>query len=140
MLAEDKSLEFICEVQEPLPSLVEVDGTRLRQILWNILYNAVKFTQKGHVSLAISATTPRDDVCEVSFIINDTGVGIPDAELENIFAMYYQVDHPDHQSATGTGIGLAICKQMVDLMKGSIEVSSIAVSYTHLTLPTIYSV
>ena len=107
------------------PSLVEVDGTRLRQILWNILYNAVKFTQKGHVSLAISATTPRDDVCEVSFIINDTGVGIPDAELENIFAMYYQVDHPDHQSATGTGIGLAICKQMVDLMKGSIEVSSI---------------
>ena len=125
LLAEDKSLEFICEVQEPLPSLVEVDGTRLRQILWNILYNAVKFTQKGHVSLAISATTPRDDVCEVSFIINDTGVGIPDAELENIFAMYYQVDHPDHQSATGTGIGLAICKQMVDLMKGSIEVSSI---------------
>lgn len=125
LLAEDKSLEFICEVQEPLPSLVEVDGTRLRQILWNILYNAVKFTQKGHVSLAISASTPRDDVCEVSFVINDTGVGIPDSELENIFAMYYQVDHPDHQSATGTGIGLAICKQMVDLMKGSIEVSSI---------------
>ncbi|MBO1256357.1 aerobic respiration two-component sensor histidine kinase ArcB [Alteromonas sp. 5E99-2] len=125
LLAEDKSLEFICEVQEPLPNLVEVDGTRLRQILWNILYNAVKFTQKGHVSLAISASTPRDDVCEVSFIINDTGVGIPESELENIFAMYYQVDHPDHQSATGTGIGLAICKQMVDLMKGSIEVSSI---------------
>lgn len=124
LLAGDKSLELITNINEPLPHLVEVDGTRLRQILWNIMFNAVKFTQKGHVSLTVSATRPNDNMSLVTFIVEDTGVGIPEEELDKIFAMYYQVDHPDHQSATGTGIGLAICKQMVELMKGTISVSS----------------
>ncbi|NOH58407.1 aerobic respiration two-component sensor histidine kinase ArcB [Alteromonas sp. 07-89-2] len=124
LLAADKQLELKTTINEPLPRLVEIDGTRLRQILWNILFNAVKFTQKGHVSLSVSSTKPDGDKAYVTFVIEDTGVGIPESEIEKIFAMYYQVDHPDHQSATGTGIGLAICKQMVDLMKGEIHVSS----------------
>ena len=124
LLAADKSLELVSNIHEPLPQMVEVDGTRLRQILWNILFNAVKFTHKGYVSLSVSATEPVKEACVVSFIIEDTGVGIPETELEKIFAMYYQVDHPDHQSATGTGIGLAICKQMVELMHGEIRVTS----------------
>ncbi|WP_346992996.1 aerobic respiration two-component sensor histidine kinase ArcB [Alteromonas gracilis] len=124
LLAADKQLELKTSINEPLPRLVEIDGTRLRQILWNILFNAVKFTQKGHVSLSVSSTKPDGDKAYVTFIIEDTGVGIPESEIDKIFAMYYQVDHPDHQSATGTGIGLAICKQMVDLMKGEIHVSS----------------
>ncbi|GGW97842.1 aerobic respiration two-component sensor histidine kinase ArcB [Alteromonas halophila] len=124
LLAKDKDLELKTAINEPLPQLVEVDGTRLRQILWNILFNAVKFTQKGHVSLSVSATRPDNDKSLVTFVIEDTGVGIPEEELDKIFAMYYQVDHPDHQSATGTGIGLAICRQMVDLMQGDIRVSS----------------
>ncbi|MBT3133550.1 aerobic respiration two-component sensor histidine kinase ArcB [Alteromonas sp. ALT199] len=124
LLAADKQLEFKTTIKDPLPRLVEIDGTRLRQILWNILFNAVKFTQKGHVSLSVSSTKPDGDKAYVTFIIEDTGVGIPESEIDKIFAMYYQVDHPDHQSATGTGIGLAICKQMVDLMKGEIHVSS----------------
>ncbi|MCQ8848389.1 aerobic respiration two-component sensor histidine kinase ArcB [Alteromonas stellipolaris] len=125
LLAGDKQLELKTTIKEPLPRLVEVDGTRLRQILWNILFNAVKFTQKGHVSLSIESTKPENDLAFVTFVIEDTGVGIPEEEIEKIFAMYYQVDHPDHQSATGTGIGLAICKQMVDLMKGNIKVTSV---------------
>ncbi|NDV90276.1 aerobic respiration two-component sensor histidine kinase ArcB [Alteromonas sp. 345S023] len=124
LLAADKQLELKTKLHEPLPRLVEIDGTRLRQILWNILFNAVKFTQKGYVSLSVSSTKPDNDRAYVTFVIEDTGVGIPDSEIDKIFAMYYQVDHPDHQSATGTGIGLAICKQMVDLMKGEIHVSS----------------
>lgn len=124
LLAADKQLELKTSINEPLPRLVEIDGTRLRQILWNILFNAVKFTQKGHVSLSVSSTKPDGDKAYVTFVIEDTGVGIPESEIEKIFAMYYQVDHPDHQSATGTGIGLAICKQMVDLMQGEIRVSS----------------
>ncbi|NKX30662.1 aerobic respiration two-component sensor histidine kinase ArcB [Alteromonadaceae bacterium A_SAG1] len=124
LLAADKQLELKTTINEPLPRLVEIDGTRLRQILWNILFNAVKFTQKGHVSLTVSSTKPDGDKAYVTFVIEDTGVGIPESEIDKIFAMYYQVDHPDHQSATGTGIGLAICKQMVDLMKGEIRVSS----------------
>ncbi|WP_032097375.1 MULTISPECIES: aerobic respiration two-component sensor histidine kinase ArcB [unclassified Alteromonas] len=124
LLAGDKQLEFKTAIKDPLPRLVEIDGTRLRQILWNILFNAVKFTQKGHVSLSVSATKPENDKAFVTFIVEDTGVGIPESEINKIFAMYYQVDHPDHQSATGTGIGLAICKQMVDLMSGEINVTS----------------
>jgi len=124
LLAGDKQLEFKTTIKDPLPRLVEIDGTRLRQILWNILFNAVKFTQKGHVSLSVSATKPENDKAFVTFIVEDTGVGIPESEINKIFAMYYQVDHPDHQSATGTGIGLAICKQMVDLMSGEINVTS----------------
>ena len=124
LLAGDKQLEFKTTLHEPLPRLVEIDGTRLRQILWNILFNAVKFTQKGYVSLTVSSTKPDNDKAYVTFLIEDTGVGIPETEIDKIFAMYYQVDHPDHQSATGTGIGLAICKQMVDLMNGEIHVSS----------------
>ena len=124
LLAADKQLELKTSINEPLPRLVEIDGTRLRQILWNILFNAVKFTQKGHVSLSVSSTKPDGDKAYVTFVIEDTGVGIPESEIDKIFAMYYQVDHPDHQSATGTGIGLAICKQMVDLMNGEIHVSS----------------
>ncbi|MDM7859467.1 aerobic respiration two-component sensor histidine kinase ArcB [Alteromonas sp. ASW11-36] len=124
LLAADKGLEFNWTINEPLPTLVEVDGTRLRQVLWNILFNAVKFTPRGQVSLSVSATKPENGVSLVKFVVEDSGVGIPQDELDKIFAMYYQVDHPDHQTATGTGIGLAICKQMVDLMKGQISVQS----------------
>lgn len=124
LLAADKSLEFISTVTDPLPSLIEVDGTRLRQILWNIMFNAVKFTQRGQVKLNVSATVPEAGVSLVKFVIEDSGIGIPKDDLDKIFAMYYQVDHPDHQTATGTGIGLAICKQMVDLMQGTITVDS----------------
>ena len=124
LLAADKNLAFDTEIREPLPDFVEVDGTRLRQILWNLLFNAVKFTQKGKVSLSVEARTSGDGISHVTFRVGDTGVGIPQTELDKIFAMYYQVNLPEHQSATGTGIGLAICQQMVSLMNGEIKVSS----------------
>lgn len=124
LLAADKGLKFTTTIIEPLPGHVEVDGTRLRQILWNLLFNAVKFTQKGQVCLTVEAKPASDGLSLVRFKISDTGIGIPQSELNKIFAMYYQVDSSEHHSATGTGIGLAICKQMVSLMKGSIEVTS----------------
>lgn len=124
LLAEDKGLSFDTHIIEPLPEFVEVDGTRLRQILWNLLFNAIKFTPQGSVSLCVEATQPEDDLCLVKFRVTDTGVGIPDSELSKIFAMYYQVDHPNHKSATGTGIGLAICHQLVTRMNGNISVQS----------------
>ncbi len=124
LLAADKNLGFRTSLQKPLPEYVLVDGTRLRQILWNILFNAVKFTPKGHVSLSVEASTSDNKIANVRFTIEDTGVGIPQDDIDKIFAMYYQVDHPDHQSATGTGIGLAICKEMVDRMNGQIHVYS----------------
>ncbi len=125
LLANDKDLAFSAQVHDPVPALVEVDGTRLRQILWNLLFNAVKFTQKGSVSLDVKAKQIDPETSLVTFNVRDTGVGIPAQDLDKIFAMYYQVDSPEHQSATGTGIGLAICQQMVSLMKGKISVSSV---------------
>ncbi|BDX05185.1 aerobic respiration two-component sensor histidine kinase ArcB [Planctobacterium marinum] len=134
LLAADKGLVYKTHLIEPIPPFLEADGTRLRQILWNLLFNAVKFTQQGHVSLTIEATMPEDGVSLVTFKITDTGVGIPEEELEKIFAMYYQVDHPNHKSATGTGIGLAICQQMVSMMKGHISVNSVLGEGTSFTV------
>ena len=125
LLAADKGLVFKTHIIEPIPPYLEADGTRLRQILWNLLFNAIKFTPQGHVSLEVEASMPEDGVSLVKFKIIDSGVGIPHDELEKIFAMYYQVDHPNHKSATGTGIGLAICQQMVSMMKGHIYVNSV---------------
>ncbi|MFQ3197177.1 MAG: two-component system aerobic respiration control sensor histidine kinase ArcB [Paraglaciecola sp.] len=125
LLAVDKGLIFETKIKQPLPAFVEADGTRLRQILWNLLSNAVKFTQKGKVSLTVEAHNGPDGISLVKFKVSDSGVGIPQQEIDKIFAMYYQVNLPEHQSATGTGIGLAICQQMVSLMKGEIKVSSV---------------
>ena len=134
LLAADKGLSFEAKVIEPIPAQVEADGTRLRQVLWNLMFNAIKFTQKGKVSLTVEARPHEPGVSMVVFKIKDTGVGIPKNELNNIFAMYYQVNHPDHQSATGTGIGLAICKEMVSLMSGEIKVNSVVGEGTCFTV------
>ena len=124
LLAADKGLSFNWSIIEPVPVAFEADGTRLRQVLWNILYNAVKFTQKGSVSLTMSAKIHSSVQADITFTIQDTGIGIEKSQFDKIFAMYYQVQRDDFQSATGTGIGLAICKQMVDKMKGTIKVNS----------------
>lgn len=124
LLAADKGLDFACQIIEPVPVAFEADGTRLRQVLWNMLFNAVKFTQKGSVSLTMSANIHSSTMADIVFTIQDTGIGIDKSQLDKIFAMYYQVQRDDFQSATGTGIGLAICKQMVDKMNGNIKVNS----------------
>lgn len=134
LLADEKDLIFAAQVSEPLPALVEVDGTRLRQILWNLLFNAVKFTHKGTVSLEVKAQPINTETSMVTFKVCDTGMGIPQQDLDKIFAMYYQVDSPEHKSATGTGIGLAICQQMVSLMNGKISVSSVVGEGTCFTV------
>lgn len=124
LLAADKGLTFKWQIIDPVPVAFEADGTRLRQVLWNMLYNAVKFTQHGSVSLTMSAKIQSETKADITFTIQDTGIGIAKDELNKIFAMYYQVSRDDFQSATGTGIGLAICQQMVDKMGGNIRVNS----------------
>ena len=123
LLASDANLEFNACMDEAMPRYIETDHTRLRQILWNLLYNAVKFTKQGQVDFSLDVVE-HDNRKMMKFVVRDSGVGIPSEELDNIFAMYYQVKGDVNQSATGTGIGLAICKKMVDLMDGSIEVQS----------------
>lgn len=123
LMAEQKHLEFSFNSNVPEGTWVQADTTRLRQVLWNLLANAVKFTLKGDVQFNVECHI-RNTFAWVDFEIIDSGIGIPEQELENIFTMYYQVDRKEVRAGTGTGIGLAISKILVDEMGGQIEVYS----------------
>ncbi|HFU8309742.1 aerobic respiration two-component sensor histidine kinase ArcB [Escherichia coli] len=119
--AQQKGLRFNLEPTLPLPHQVITDGTRLRQILWNLISNAVKFTQQGQVTVRVRY----DEGDMLHFEVEDSGIGIPQDELDKIFAMYYQVkDSHGGKPATGTGIGLAISRRLAKNMGGDITVTS----------------
>lgn len=122
--AQQKGLRFVLEptLPLPLPHKVITDGTRLRQILWNLISNAVKFTQQGQVT--VRARYDEGDM--LHFEVEDSGIGIPQDEQDKIFAMYYQVkDSSGGKPATGTGIGLAVSRRLAKNMGGDITVSSL---------------
>ncbi len=124
LMAEQKGLRFDLDRLTDIPSMIEVDGTRLRQVIWNLLSNAMKFTKEGGVVMTVSADI-HDTNVEVIIDIEDTGIGIPEGDLDKIFAMYYQVkSDKDNLHAVGTGIGLAVSKQLMNMMNGDITVSS----------------
>jgi two-component system aerobic respiration control sensor histidine kinase ArcB len=124
LMAEQKGLRFDLERLTDLPRCIEVDSTRLRQVLWNLVSNATKFTKDGGVVLSVSSETV-DQQAEITFEVEDSGIGIPSSELDKIFAMYYQVkEGSDNLHAVGTGIGLAVSRQLVQMMGGDITVSS----------------
>ncbi|EFJ81246.1 aerobic respiration two-component sensor histidine kinase ArcB [Escherichia coli] len=119
--AQQKGLRFNLEPTLPLPHQVITDGTRLRQILWNLISNAVKFTQQGQVTVRVRY----DEGDMLHFEVEDSGIGIPQDELDKIFAMYYQVkDSHGGNPATGTGIGLAVSRRLAKNMGGDITVTS----------------
>lgn len=121
MQAQQKGLRFNLEPTLPLPHQVITDGTRLRQILWNLISNAVKFTQQGQVTVRVRY----DEGDMLHFEVEDSGIGIPQDELDKIFAMYYQVkDSHGGKPATGTGIGLAVSRRLAKNMGGDITVTS----------------
>lgn len=108
----NKGLRFNLEPTLPLPHQVITDGTRLRQILWNLISNAVKFTQQGQVTVRVRY----DEGDMLHFEVEDSGIGIPQDELDKIFAMYYQVkDSHGGKPATGTGIGLAVSRRLAKI-------------------------
>lgn len=119
--AQQKGLRFNLEPTLPLPHQVITDGTRLRQILWNLISNAVKFTHQGQVTVRVRY----DEGDMLHFEVEDSGIGIPQDELDKIFAMYYQVkDSHGGKPATGTGIGLAVSRRLAKNMGGDITVTS----------------
>ncbi|HAN7908231.1 TPA: aerobic respiration two-component sensor histidine kinase ArcB [Escherichia coli] len=119
--AQQKGLRFNLEPTLPLPHQVITDGTRLRQILWNLISNAVKFTQQGQVTVRVRY----DEGDMLHFEVEDSGIGIPQDELDKIFAMYYQVkDSHGGKPATGTGIGLAVSRRLAKNMGSDITVTS----------------
>lgn len=120
---EEKALRFACEVAPDVPAMVLADGKRLRQVLINLLGNAVKFTDVGQIDLALSLVSRNDIEARVRFEVRDTGVGISADQLVSIFQPFEQVGDVQRR-AGGTGLGLSISRQLVQLMGGEIEVAS----------------
>ncbi|NNF79957.1 MAG: response regulator [Rhizobiales bacterium] len=121
--AAEREVELITRIDPGLPENVIADGGRIRQILINIVGNAVKFTQKGHVYIEVFGPI-YGEVAEVTFKIEDTGIGIPEDSLDKIFESFNQVDSSATRKFEGTGLGLAICTRLVGLMGGKIGVDS----------------
>jgi CheY-like chemotaxis protein len=122
--ADQKRLEFACLIHHEVPSLLRGDPGRLRQILINLVGNAIKFTQKGEVVVRATLDSEEDDRVMVRFAVSDTGIGIPHDRTDRLFESFSQVDSTTTRKYGGTGLGLTISKQLVNMMDGQIGVES----------------
>jgi two-component system, sensor histidine kinase and response regulator len=121
--AAQKGLELACEVKGDVPEVVVGDPTRLRQVLVNLLGNAVKFTEQGEVAIQVEAERSPEDVT-LSFTVRDTGIGIPAEKQRTIFEAFSQADGSTTRKYGGTGLGLAISSHLIEMMGGRIWVES----------------
>jgi signal transduction histidine kinase/DNA-binding response OmpR family regulator len=119
-----KRLELQVRVEPSVPGLLRGDGGRLRQVLVNLVGNAVKFTEKGAVTVAIGLETDDGDRVRVRFEVADTGIGIEPAMQSRVFEPFVQADGSATRKHGGSGLGLAICRQLIGLMQGEFGVTS----------------
>jgi PAS domain S-box-containing protein len=124
VLAQSKGLDLRQSVAEDVPNLIMGDPTRIRQIIINLVNNAIKFTHKGHVEIALKQLSRKDRECELMFSVRDTGIGIPKERQGALFEIFTQVDEKTTRRYGGTGLGLAISKKLVEMMGGRIWVES----------------
>lgn len=122
--AQQKGIEFLCDVDSNVPRFVTGDSARLRQVLTNLAGNAVKFTHKGEVVLGLKVLEKSGNRVKLKFSMRDTGIGIPESARANMYEKFTQVDASITRRYGGTGLGLAISKQLIELMGGEIEVHS----------------
>ena len=122
--AAEKNLDLLYEITEGTPGYVRGDSTRLRQILMNLLGNALKFTAAGEVVLTAQAMPRTDGAVELAFTVHDSGIGIPPEAMGRLFRSFSQVDASTNRRFGGTGLGLAISKRLAELMGGRMWVES----------------
>ena len=120
----DKNVDLQYEVGEQVPSILYGDALRIKQILINILGNAVKFTKEGHIYFSVDSEPLADKKIKLSFKVKDTGIGIKDEDIDKIFGAFDQVNTRQNRSIQGTGLGLSIAKHLSELMGGTITVES----------------
>ena len=123
--AEEKGIELTCDVPDNLPETLVGDPGRLRQILTNLVGNAIKFTEQGKVSVELKAGSQGEEEALLQFSVTDTGIGIPPERLEHIFGAFEQVDLSTTRKYGGTGLGLAIVARLVNMMGGEVWVDSV---------------
>jgi len=122
--AEEKGIKLESEINNEIPIFFKGDPSRLEQILINIIGNAIKFTEKGGVTLTVDKNRNNTKEVLIRFIVSDTGIGIPEHRLNNIFESFVQADNGTSRKYGGSGLGLTISKQLLDLLGGKIEVRS----------------
>ena len=122
--AQDKGLELTCLVDPAIPAQVTGDGTRLRQILMNLIGNAIKFTSEGHIAITADLLEVGSSDLRLEFRVADTGPGIPASKRASLFKPFTQLDASTTRKHGGTGLGLAISSQLAGMMDGSIGVDS----------------
>jgi PAS domain S-box-containing protein len=122
--ADEKGLELLCEIAPSVPDVVRGDSNRLRQVVINLIGNAIKFTQQGEVALNIQVEAEEGDTRVIHFIVSDTGIGIAPEKQKLIFQPFSQADSSTTRKFGGTGLGLTISKRLVGLMDGNMWVES----------------
>ncbi|OQY55847.1 MAG: hypothetical protein DRR08_20295 [Candidatus Parabeggiatoa sp. nov. 2] len=126
----EKNLEFRVDIDKELPSALILDEVRLRQVLLNMIGNAIKFTDKGYIKLSVKVQIPpntpfeKGELFELILSVEDTGIGIPSEQQQMIFESFRQQDGQSTRKYGGTGLGLAISKRLVEMMNGHISVKS----------------
>ncbi len=121
---DEKGVELICQVTADTPTWVKGDPGRLRQILLNLLGNAIKFTERGEIVLRVRRASNQGDAHLYQFSVTDTGIGIPTSKLNTIFGSFNQVDSSTTRKYGGTGLGLTISKRLAEIMGGDMWVES----------------
>jgi len=124
LAAHTKNIEITCEVQPEVPELILADPTRLRQIVVNLMGNAIKFTERGEVAVVVALDSAAGESLMLHFAVRDTGLGVPLEKQKLIFEAFSQVDSSTTRKFGGTGLGLTISSRLVGLMGGKIWVES----------------
>jgi len=122
--AHEKNLELTCHISSSLPGSLIGDPLRMKQVLLNLIGNAIKFTEKGEITISADVAKHAGQTVELAICVADTGIGIPDSQQQAIFEAFRQVDSSSTRKFRGTGLGLAICSRLVMLMGGRIWVES----------------
>ena len=122
--AGEKRLELVCDIRSDIPPIVEGDSTKLRQVVVNLLGNAIKFTDQGEVVLQVEVEKKEEQDVELHFIVRDTGVGVPREKQQLIFEAFAQADSSSRRKYGGTGLGLTISSRLVAMMGGRIWLES----------------
>jgi len=122
--ADEKGLDIDVRMSQELPEWLRGDAARIRQILFNLVGNAIKFTERGRVAIAATHRELPDELIELRCEIADTGIGIAPAAQDAVFSRFTQADESISRKFGGTGLGLPICKQLAELMGGEIGISS----------------
>ena len=124
-LAGESGIEYVCAIDPNVPSRLCGDVNRICQILINLISNAIKFTPEGHVSIWVECELPVHQRVVLQVTVADTGIGIPEDKIKSLFAPFEQVETSITREISGTGLGLGICKHLIEMMDGEIQVDSL---------------